>query len=96
MWRYFFILTQVQFVTARLGAMKYPQLVYGMLGIFVYVGVEVYIDNNFGALLKTPGYLTEAAWMKAGSLNTFHFTGVPDDRPWTGAISVFNYPKQVK
>lgn len=30
------------------GAMKYPQLIYGMLGIFVYVGVEVTIDNNFG------------------------------------------------
>ena len=41
------------------GAMKYPQLIYGMIGIFVYVGVEVTIDNNFGALLKIPGYLTE-------------------------------------
>ena len=33
-------------------------LSYGMIGIFVYVGVEVTIDNNFGALLKIPGYLT--------------------------------------
>ncbi len=38
--------------------MKYPQLIFGMIAIFVYVGVEVTIDNNFGALLKTPGYLT--------------------------------------
>ena len=37
------------------GAMRYQQLIYGMLGICVYVGVEVTIDNNFGALLKTPG-----------------------------------------
>jgi len=37
------------------GAMRYPQLIYGMLGIFVYVGVEVTIDNNFGALLKNSG-----------------------------------------
>src|SRR5258705_1131884 len=29
------------------GAMKYPQLVLGMLGIFVYVGVEVTIVSNF-------------------------------------------------
>ncbi|MFX5521742.1 hypothetical protein ABTD78_20995, partial [Acinetobacter baumannii] len=42
------------------GAMKYQQLIYGMIGIFVYVGVEVTIDNNFGALLKTRGYLTAA------------------------------------
>ena len=40
--------------------MKYPQLILGMIGIFLYVGVEVTIDNNFGALLKTPGYLTDA------------------------------------
>jgi FHS family L-fucose permease-like MFS transporter len=39
------------------GAMKYQQLIYGMIGIFVYVGVEVTIDNNFGALLKTPAIL---------------------------------------
>ncbi|HEY4156019.1 MAG TPA: MFS transporter, partial [Puia sp.] len=36
------------------GAMKYPQLILGMIGIFVFVGVEVTIDNNFGALLKSP------------------------------------------
>ncbi|MGZ3836377.1 MAG: MFS transporter, partial [Mucilaginibacter sp.] len=35
------------------GAMKYPQLVLGMLGIFTYVGVEVTIQSNMGALLGT-------------------------------------------
>src|SRR4051812_28012953 len=40
------------------GAMKYPQLVLGMIAIFVYVGVEVTIASNMGALLKHPGYLT--------------------------------------
>jgi FHS family L-fucose permease-like MFS transporter len=34
------------------GAMAYPQLMLGMIAIFIYVGVEVTIDNNFGALLK--------------------------------------------
>jgi MFS transporter, FHS family, L-fucose permease len=34
------------------GAMQYPQLVYGMLAIFVYVGVEVAIGSNLGELLK--------------------------------------------
>jgi FHS family L-fucose permease-like MFS transporter len=34
------------------GAMKYPQLVLGMLAIFVYVGVEVAIGSNLGELLR--------------------------------------------
>ena len=34
------------------GAMKYPQLVLGMLAIFVYVGVEVSVGSNLGELLR--------------------------------------------
>ena len=34
------------------GAFKYPQLVLGMLGIFVYVGTEVTIQSNLGEYLK--------------------------------------------
>lgn len=34
------------------GAMQYPQLVLGMIGIFVYVGVEVTIGSNLGELLR--------------------------------------------
>ncbi len=34
------------------GALKYPQLVLGMLGIFTYVGVEVTIQSNLGEYLK--------------------------------------------
>lgn len=37
-------------------ALKYPQLVLGMGAIFVYVGVEVAIQSNMGALLNTPEY----------------------------------------
>ena len=32
------------------GAMKYPQLVLGMIAIFTYVGVEVTIQSNLGEL----------------------------------------------
>lgn len=39
-----------------IAALKYPQLVLGMVAIFVYVGVEVTIQSNMGALLKTPEY----------------------------------------
>ena len=34
------------------GAMKYTQLVLGMLAIFVYVGVEVSVGSNLGELLR--------------------------------------------
>jgi FHS family L-fucose permease-like MFS transporter len=38
------------------GAMQYPQLTLGMIAIFVYVGVEVTIQSNLGALLHTPAF----------------------------------------
>lgn len=73
------------------GAMKYQQLIYGMIGIFVYVGVEVTIDNNFGALLKTPGYLTDAGLdeSKISKYISLYWGSLMIGR-WTGAISVFN------
>ncbi len=73
------------------GAMKYQQLIYGMIGIFVYVGVEVTIDNNFGALLKTPGYLTEAGLdeSKISKYISLYWGSLMIGR-WMGAVSVFN------
>jgi FHS family L-fucose permease-like MFS transporter len=73
------------------GAMKYQQLIYGMIGIFVYVGVEVTIDNNFGALLKTPGYLTAEGLdeSKISKYISLYWGSLMIGR-WTGAISVFN------
>ncbi|MDE3235880.1 MAG: MFS transporter [Bacteroidota bacterium] len=73
------------------GAMKYPQLIYGMLGIFLYVGVEVTIDNNFGALLKTHGYLTDLGLdeSKISKYVTLYWGSLMIGR-WTGAIGVFN------
>lgn len=79
------------------GAMKYQQLVYGMLGIFVYVGVEVTIDNNFGALLKTPGYLTESGLdeSRISEYISLYWGSLMIGR-WTGAISVFNLSPSAK
>jgi len=73
------------------GAMKYPQLIYGMIGIFIYVGVEVTIDNNFGALLKTPGYLTEAGLdeSKISKYISLYWGSLMIGR-WMGAVSVFD------
>ena len=73
------------------GAMKYPQLIYGMIGIFVYVGVEVTIDNNFGALLKQPGYFN-AKGLDESQISQYIslYWGSLMIGRWTGAISVFN------
>jgi FHS family L-fucose permease-like MFS transporter len=38
------------------GAMQYPQLILGMIAIFTYVGTEVTIQSNMGALLKTDAF----------------------------------------
>jgi len=72
------------------GAMKYQQLILGMLGIFLYVGVEVTIDNNFGALLKTPGYLTEKGLLDSeiSKYVSLYWGSLMIGR-WTGAIGFF-------
>jgi MFS transporter, FHS family, L-fucose permease len=76
------------------GAMAYPQLVLGMIAIFVYVGVEVTVDNNFGALLKRPefgGYDEK----NNAHLIALYWGSLMIGR-WTGAVSVFNITKQTK
>jgi MFS transporter, FHS family, L-fucose permease len=73
------------------GAMKYPQLIFGMIAIFVYVGVEVTIDNNFGALLKVPGYFNETGLDESeiSKYVSLYWGSLMIGR-WTGAVSVFN------
>lgn len=70
------------------GAMKYPQLVLGMLGIFTYVGVEVTIQSNLGELLGTAAFggITGAAIAPYISM----YWGSLMIGRWAGAISVFN------
>jgi len=55
------------------------------------VGVEVTIDNNFGALLKTPGYIT-AAGLDESQISKYIslYWGSLMIGRWTGAVSVFN------
>ncbi|WP_284463556.1 MFS transporter [Chryseobacterium sp.] len=74
------------------GAMKYPQLVLGMIAILAYVGVEVAIGSNLGELLSLPEFgghqssdLAPYISMYWGSLMIGR---------WTGAIAVFNLNKQ--
>lgn len=87
-------ITQDEHIEAGRGALKYPQLVYGMIGIFVYVGVEVTIQSNLGALLKLPefGGYDESEIAHFISL----FWGSLMIGRWTGAITVFNLPTMWK
>ncbi|HEY0667521.1 MAG TPA: MFS transporter [Sphingobacteriaceae bacterium] len=86
--------TAAQKNSAGWGAMKYPQLVLGMIAIFVYVGVEVSIQSNMGALLKTPefGGFNESEISHFISL----YWGSLMIGRWTSAVTVFNVSKSTK
>ncbi len=70
------------------GAMKYPQLVLGMLAIFTYVGVEVTIQSNLGALLAEHdfgGYTSS----QVAPFISMYWGSLMVGR-WTGSIKIFN------
>jgi MFS transporter, FHS family, L-fucose permease len=70
------------------GAMKYPQLVLGMLAIFTYVGVEVTIQSNMGALLalKDFGGYTSS---QVAPFISMYWGSLMIGR-WTGSIKIFD------
>lgn len=70
------------------GAMQYPQLVLGMLAIFMYVGVEVAIGSNLGELLKLPEFGSHPSSDIAPYVSMYW--GSLMIGRWAGAISVFN------
>ncbi len=76
------------------GAMQYPQLTLGMIGLFIYVGVEVTIQSNMGALLKLPAFggLSEKYISQYISL----FWGSMMIGRLTASISLLNLSKQTK
>jgi FHS family L-fucose permease-like MFS transporter len=76
------------------GAMQYPQLVYGMLAIFTYVGVEVTIQSNMGALLETPAFGNFKTDQVAPFISLYW--GSLMIGRWTGAIAAFSLSKTAK
>ncbi len=76
------------------GAMQYPQLVLGMLAIFVYVGVEVAIGSNLGDLLQSEDFGSMAVSDTAKYISMYW--GSMMIGRWAGAISVFNLSKNKK
>jgi FHS family L-fucose permease-like MFS transporter len=76
------------------GAMKYPQLVLGMLAIFVYVGVEVAIGSNLSELMKQPGFGGFQS-SEAAPYISMYWGSLMIGR-WAGAVSAFNLSKDSK
>ncbi len=76
------------------GAMQYPQLVLGMLGIFTYVGVEVTIQSNLGELLKLPEFGSIAS-ANVGPYISVYWGSLMIGR-WAGSVSVFNLAEGAK
>lgn len=76
------------------GAMKYPQLVLGMLAIFVYVGVEVTIGSNLSELLKQNDFGSYPA-SKVAPFISMYWGSLMIGR-WAGSITVFNLQKSTK
>ena len=100
----FFANTKAQKKPDGWGAMKYPQLVLGMLAIFTYVGVEVTIQSNLGELLKSvadkvnnlnPLGLKVMNDAEIAPFISLYWGGLMIGR-WVGAIAVFNPSKGLK
>lgn len=70
------------------GAMQYPQLILGMIAIFIYVGVEVAIGSNLGDLLQQPEFGGHSSSDIAPYISMYW--GSLMIGRWAGAISAFN------
>jgi FHS family L-fucose permease-like MFS transporter len=76
------------------GAMQYPQLILGMLGILAYVGVEVTIQSNLGELLKQND-MGGLASSQIAPYISMYWGSLMIGR-WAGSISVFNLTDKMK
>lgn len=71
--------------SARSSALQYPQLVMGMIAIFVYVGVEVSTASNLPAYMETKlGFLTQ----DIAPYISLYWASLMIGR-WTGAVEAF-------
>ena len=72
--------------TAKESALKYPQLVLGMIAIFVYVGVEVSTASNLPAFMESNlGFTTK----NVAPYISLYWASLMIGR-WTGAVEAFN------
>ena len=71
-----------------LGALRYPQLLLGMLAIFVYVGTEVTIQSNLPELMRRPEILG-LPHERTAHFISLYWGGLMIGR-WAAAVTVFN------
>lgn len=76
------------------GAMQYPQLVLGMLAVFIYVGVEVAMGSNLAELLSKPEFGSVPSSQTAPYIAMFW--GSLMIGRWTGAIAALGFSDLVK
>jgi FHS family L-fucose permease-like MFS transporter len=89
-----FSLTSTKKKSEGWGAMQYPQLVLGMLAIFIYVGVEVAIGSNLGELLKQENF----GGLEASETTPYiaMYWGSLMIGRWAGSISAFDFSPKTK
>ena len=76
---------EAEAATSRSSALKYPQLILGMVGIFVYVGVEVSTASNL------PAYMEKGLGFQTKDIAPFvslYWASLMIGR-WTGAVEAF-------
>jgi FHS family L-fucose permease-like MFS transporter len=78
----------------RSSVFKYPQLVLGMLAIFIYVGVEVSIQSNLPALMEQKNILNKAPKFTAHFISLYW--GSLMIGRWMQSIGVFSISKALK
>jgi MFS transporter, FHS family, L-fucose permease len=88
------VITNDQKIERGFGALAFPQLRWAMVGIFIYVGVEVTIQSNMGELLKQSafgGYNTA----QISSFISLYWGSLMVGRI-TGALHAFQLTKKIK
>ncbi|MEZ4856096.1 MAG: MFS transporter [Gelidibacter sp.] len=77
--------SETKVTTSKLSALKYPQLVLGMIAIFLYVGVEVSTASNL------PAYMEQNLGFKISEIAPYislYWASLMIGR-WTGAVEAF-------
>ena len=76
------------------GAMKYPQLILGMLALFLYVGTEVTIVSNISDLLSKPEFGSIPS-SQAALYISMYWGSLMIGR-WVASISAFDFKPSTK
>jgi FHS family L-fucose permease-like MFS transporter len=76
------------------GAMKYPQLVLGMLALFLYVGTEVTIVSNLSELISKPAFGSHST-SEAALFVSMYWGSLMIGR-WVGSIAAFEFKPSTK